>query len=527
MNKRLQVSGFYSDNGQISSFFINKTYSYGATGQDNGNVTSIINNKDATRTQTYTYDSLNRITAGWSAAGSGTLSWGENYTIDAWGNLMMSPMSGKAHGGTFQHAGDANNHASGLGYDAAGNLTNYSAPNQYVYDPENRIQSTAGTTYTYDSDGNRVKKSSGSTGTLYWYGLPGIIAESDLSGILKSEYIFVNGKRAARIDLANNSVHYYLSDHLNSTSMVISSAGVVEDEADYSAFGTEYPVTSSGGNHYKFTGKERDSESGLDYFGARYYSNAFGRFLTPDWAEKATAVPYAIFSDPQSLNLYSYVRNVPSTGYDPDGHFNDPFNTFGGDGLFDDSDGESNIESSHSHMTRVTTTTTKTTVRLPSLDGTTPGPTITNTQEDVTVTQVGVAGSLHGKFIPRHLTDYEKQQLGPYVSEKDLNNAIIHVGQTPKDGILPFPFPSDASAVTVHNNIYIRRQYYDPETSDFLGHLLSHELYHVFQYRTGVMTPFSYLREAARHGSGVDNKFEAPAYDFGDWVFEQLVNTPL
>ena len=168
-----------------------------------------------------------------------------------------------------------------------------------VYDAENRIQSTAGTTYTYDSDGNRVKKVTTTTGigTLYWYGLPGIIAESDLSGILKSEYVFVNGKRAARIDVANNSVHYYLSDHLNSTSMVISSAGVTEDESDYSAFGTEYPVTSSGANHYKFSGKERDSESQLDYFGARYYSNAFGRFLTPDWAATPESVPWAEFDD--------------------------------------------------------------------------------------------------------------------------------------------------------------------------------------------------------------------------------------
>jgi RHS repeat-associated protein len=150
---------------------------------------------------------------------------------------------------------------------------------------------------------------------------------------LKSEYIFVNGKRAARIDLANNSVHYYLSDHLNSTSMVISSAGVVEDEADYSAFGTEYPVTSSGGNHYKFTGKERDTESGLDYFGARYYSNAFGRFLTPDWADKATAVPYANFGDPQTLNLYGYVRNVPTSLVDGDGHgfVNEAFQDWGFD----------------------------------------------------------------------------------------------------------------------------------------------------------------------------------------------------
>jgi RHS repeat-associated protein len=115
-------------------------------------------------------------------------------------------------------------------------------------------------------------------------------------------------------------VHYYLSDHLNSTSMVISGAGAVEDESDYSPFGTEYVLASSGLNHYKFTSKERDSESGLDYFGARYYSNGLGRFITPDWAAKATAVPYAEFADPQTLNLYTYVRNIPTTKMDPDGH---------------------------------------------------------------------------------------------------------------------------------------------------------------------------------------------------------------
>jgi len=80
-------------------------------------------------------------------------------------------------------------------------------------------------------------------------------------------------------------------------------------------------LASSGLNHYKFTSKERDFESGLDYFGARYYSNPLGRFITPDWAAKATAVPYAEFSDPQSLNLYSYVRNVPTARFDTSGHF--------------------------------------------------------------------------------------------------------------------------------------------------------------------------------------------------------------
>ena len=53
------------------------------------------------------------------------------------------------------------------------------------------------------------------------------------------------------------------------------------------------------------TGKERDAESGLDEFGARYYGSSLGRFMTPDWAAKPMAVPYAMFGNPQSLNLYS------------------------------------------------------------------------------------------------------------------------------------------------------------------------------------------------------------------------------
>src|SRR6202035_3442774 len=72
--------------------------------------------------------------------------------------------------------------------------------------------------------------------------------------------------------------------------------------------------------NYKFTGKERDSESGLDNFGARYFGSSLGRFMTPDWAVKPTTVPYAKFGDPQTLNLYSYVENGPLNRIDPDGH---------------------------------------------------------------------------------------------------------------------------------------------------------------------------------------------------------------
>jgi RHS repeat-associated protein len=68
------------------------------------------------------------------------------------------------------------------------------------------------------------------------------------------------------------------------------------------------------------TGKERDTESGNDYFEARYYTAAAGRFMSPDWSAKVEPVPYATMGDPQSLNLYAYVRNNPITGFDPDGH---------------------------------------------------------------------------------------------------------------------------------------------------------------------------------------------------------------
>jgi len=68
------------------------------------------------------------------------------------------------------------------------------------------------------------------------------------------------------------------------------------------------------------TGKERDAETGLDEFGARYFASNMGRFMTPDWAAKPTTVPYATFGNPQSLNLYAYAGNRPVSVADADGH---------------------------------------------------------------------------------------------------------------------------------------------------------------------------------------------------------------
>ena len=77
----------------------------------------------------------------------------------------------------------------------------------------------------------------------------------------------------------------------------------------------EVPLCAS-----QFTGKERDSETGLDYFGARYYGSNMGRWMSPDWSAKPDPVPYSDLHDPQSLNLYGYVRNNPLSRADIDGH---------------------------------------------------------------------------------------------------------------------------------------------------------------------------------------------------------------
>lgn len=71
----------------------------------------------------------------------------------------------------------------------------------------------------------------------------------------------------------------------------------------------------------RYTGKERDTESGNDYFGARYYNSNTGRWLNPDWSAAAVPVPYGSLGNPQTLDLYAYVVNNPLTGVDADGHF--------------------------------------------------------------------------------------------------------------------------------------------------------------------------------------------------------------
>ncbi len=118
-----------------------------------------------------------------------------------------------------------------------------------------------------------------------------------------------------------------MSDHLGSSTKIISAAGVVEEESDFTAFGSELSATS-GANHYKFTGKERD-ETGLDYFGARYYSNGLARFTSVDprptlsfqqaGDDKSVAKFQKMLSNPQTWNMYAYCLDNPLRFTDPSG----------------------------------------------------------------------------------------------------------------------------------------------------------------------------------------------------------------
>jgi len=117
----------------------------------------------------------------------------------------------------------------------------------------------------------------------------------------------------------NGLLHFYFDDPLGTRRAQTDYAGHLEQNCSSLPYGDSESCGSSPTEHL-FTGKERDTESGNDYFGARYYASSMGRFMSPDWSAKVEPVPYSKLDDPQSLNLYAYLMNNPLGGVDADGH---------------------------------------------------------------------------------------------------------------------------------------------------------------------------------------------------------------
>jgi RHS repeat-associated protein len=313
-NNRMQPSTMVvsSSNGTVQ----NLTYSYDlGSGVNNGNVASITNNLNTSRTQTFTYDYLNRLASAQSQATSGTYCWGETYTYDRWGNLYSRGTQKTGTGCTYEPLsltvnGSNQLTGSGITYDSAGNLTNNGSL-AFTWNAENELSTGGGSTYTYDGDGWRRKNTSGK---LFWND-PGcshpILMESDTSGNTPEEYIYLAGHRIAWRD--SGTIHYFFDDYLGSTRLVTSATGTVQDDSDFYPFGGEIQVANSVDNRYKFTGKRRDSETSMDYSLYRMYNPAWGRWLE---ADPVHGKP----NDPQTQNLYAYVRDNPSNLTDPLGN---------------------------------------------------------------------------------------------------------------------------------------------------------------------------------------------------------------
>jgi RHS repeat-associated protein len=288
---------------------------------NNGNVQSagiVVPSPNALNlTQNFSYDTVNRLISAQETGG--TDDWNQAYGYDQWGNRAVSgnyiPNTYATPSALSQYT---NNQWLGPGasYDSKGNQK--SLPSRtFTYDAENRLVASTqpgmgAISYVYDGDGRRVQKTVVPAVTTYVY---------DAGGQLTAEY-----STAAP---AAGGTEYLMADALGSTRIVLDAAGTVKERIDYLPFGEEI-ATPIGGRAapytafvyptnpdieaQKFTGKERDAETGLDYFGARYMSAAQGRFTSPDPVG-------GNLLDPQTLNRYAYVRNNPLVLTDPTGMY--------------------------------------------------------------------------------------------------------------------------------------------------------------------------------------------------------------
>lgn len=151
---------------------------------------------------------------------------------------------------------------------------------------------------------------------VYHYDKDGkVISETDSSGNLLSDYIHANGKLVTKIE--PTAKYFYHTDPAGTPLAMTDTGGSVVWRADYKPFGEEQLVTETMENDLRFVGKEKDKETGLLYFGARYMEAMIGRFISPDPAP----ITGRDILNPQRLNRYSYGLNNPYRYLDPDGKF--------------------------------------------------------------------------------------------------------------------------------------------------------------------------------------------------------------
>jgi RHS repeat-associated protein len=125
------------------------------------------------------------------------------------------------------------------------------------------------------------------------------------------------------VAIGGERVYYYHNDPAGTPLAMTDASGTVVWRGDYKPFGEEYQITGFPENDKKFVGKEKDEETGLYYFGARYMESKIGRFIAPDPVGAVDPsngkVSKKVISNPQGQNNYSYALNNPYRYVDPNG----------------------------------------------------------------------------------------------------------------------------------------------------------------------------------------------------------------
>ncbi len=282
------------------------------TGINDGNVHRVDDLLDASGTMRYSYDFLNRLTGVGSVFGG----WSIGYGYDRFGNRTAQAAAGFPPGFSPFAAAFSGNRIGGKSYDAAGNALSEGG-RTLSWDAESRLSAVDGGAagrYLYDWQGRRaVKLTPGderfffheATGEVMWEWRIGAPQQDLLRIFHNGRAIFENGSPGGAI------LH---ADHLGSPRVKADVfSPVIRCRDLYSPFGQKHTAPCDV-HRVGFTGKERDGETGFDYFGARYYAPVPGRFLSPD-----PLLDSADPADPQSWNRYGYSGNNPLRLIDPDG----------------------------------------------------------------------------------------------------------------------------------------------------------------------------------------------------------------
>jgi RHS repeat-associated protein len=313
-------------------------------------------------TTAYSYDALGRVVTLQHQNGSGGSLANYTYTYDVGSRLLTETLNGRTRNysydttnqltgdGTNTYRYDLNGNRTSAGsqpgpgnqllsdsnwtytYDNEGNLVGKVSRNSadtwtYAYDNRNHLTSAVEksdgvhvsltVTYTYDALGNRIQqdkwKASGGgvVTTRFAYDGPDVWADLTGTNALQTRYLRGDAMDQvfARIG-ANGAAAWYLTDRLGSVRDVTDAAGAVQDHIDYDGFGNVPTETNPAfGDRYKYTGREFDGDTGLQYNRARYYDPKTGRWTSGDPLEFAAG----------DSNLYRYVSNQSTNATDPGG----------------------------------------------------------------------------------------------------------------------------------------------------------------------------------------------------------------